>query len=196
MNINDLKKEALQNNIPIMRDDSLDYIKNKIRMEKLYNILEIGTAVGYSASQMASVNEKVHITSIERDSERFMSATKNINSLGLNEQIDLIFGDALELNNEYKYDLIVIDASKSQNIKFFEKYKKNLNDKGFIIIDNMKFHGLVGNTDTIESKDLKSLVLKIEEFIEYLKTQTEEFNVEFLDIGDGLAVCQRKKINE
>jgi len=195
MTLEELRKDAIVNNIPIMQRDAIEYIKCRIKVFKLYKILELGTAVGYSACEMASVGEDVHVTSVEKDSGRFMSAMKNVKALGLNDQVSLIFNDALSLDITEKYNFIVIDAPKGQNIHFFEKYKKNLLLNGFMIIDNIKFHGLVGNSDTIQNKNLRSLVSKIEEFLEYLKTQEDDFFIEIIDVGDGLAVCQRKVKN-
>ena len=191
MTIHELRKSAIDNNIPIMQDDAIEYIKRRIKLFNLNKILEIGTAVGYSAVQMASVNDKVHVTTIEKDAERFMMATKNIKALEMNEQIDLIFNDALKLDIVEKYNLIVIDAAKTQNTHFFEKYKKNLLNHGFIIVDNVNFHGLVGKSQTIQNKNLRQLVSKIEDFLEYLKTQENEFYIDIIDDGDGLAVCQK-----
>ena len=91
-----------------------------------------------------------------------------------------------------KYDLIIIDAAKGKNIDFFNKYKSNLNDNGIIIFDNMNFHGLVGKSSEIKYKNLRSLVRKIEEFREFIMVQ-EDYYTEFIEVGDGLAVCERKK---
>jgi predicted O-methyltransferase YrrM len=92
---------------------------------------------------------------------------------------------------DVKYDMIFIDAAKGQYTKFFEKFKYFLNDGGVIISDNLKFHGHVGNSANIESKNLKSLVQKIESYIDFLK-DNEEFDTEFFDIGDGLSVSVKK----
>lgn len=194
MTLNELKKKALDDNIPIMEDDSIEYIARRTKLFELNKILEIGSAVGYSAIALATYNDKVHITTIEKDSARFLVATKNIKEFNLNNRIELIFNDALEVNVVDKYNLIIIDAAKGKNEEFFNKFKENLLPGGFIIIDNIKFHGLVGKSDEIESKDLRSLVKKIENFIEFLSTEEviNEFYVEILDIGDGLAICQKK----
>ena len=94
--------------------------------------------------------------------------------------------------DEEMFDLIIIDAAKAQNKNFFEKFKNNLSDKGLIIIDNLSFHGLVGKSSEIKSKNLKALVRKIENFITFLK-ENKEFNIEFIEVGDGIAICQKKK---
>ena len=194
MTLNEFKKQAIDDNIPIMEDDSIEYISRRIKLFELNDVLEIGSAVGYSSIALAMGNDKVKITTIERDSERFLKATKNIKAFNMNERISLLFNDALEVNIKEKYNLIIIDAAKGKNADFFNKFKYNLLPNGFIIVDNIKFHGLVGKSETIESKDLRSLVKKIEDFLVFLdsKEVQDEFFVEILDIGDGLAVCQKK----
>lgn len=189
--IQEMEDYADKHNVPIMQKESIDYIKNTIDAFHLYEILEIGTAIGYSAINFASVNEGVRITSIERDEVRYNEAVKNVADILYQEKVNLILNDALLTNLTNKYDLIIIDAAKGQNINFFNKFKTNLKDNGFMIIDNLTFHGLVGNSKDIESKNLRRLVEKIEESIEFLKSQ-EDYSVEFIDIGDGLAICKKK----
>lgn len=182
-----IKEDCIKNRIPILLDESLSYINGYIKNNDVKSILEIGTAVGYSSIMMVIINPNVKITSIERDQERYMQAVKNVKSLGLDDRITLIYNDALDVSIEDKFDLIFIDAAKSQSIKFFEKFEYNLNDKGTIITDNINFHGFVKDKDKIESRDLKGLVNKIENYIEFLKSN-KKYETEFLDIGDGLSV--------
>ena len=89
------------------------------------------------------------------------------------------------------YDLIVIDAAKSQNRRFLDKFKNNLNKDGIIIIDNLDFHGMVGKSSEIKSRNLRQMVRKIEKFLDYLDNQNE-FDVEYIEVGDRLGVCKRK----
>lgn len=187
----EMEDYAKNYNIPIMQKESIEYIKSMIDAFNLCDILEIGTAIGYSTINFASVNEKIKITSIERDESRFKEAVKNVSDVEYNDRINLILKDALEVQLTNTYDLIIIDAAKGQNINFFNKFKNNLKDKGIIIVDNLKFHGLVGINTRIESKNLRQLVGKIEKSIEFLKEQSE-FIVEFSDLGDGLAICKKK----
>ncbi len=182
-----IKEDCIKDRIPILLDESLSYINGYIKKNDVKSILEIGTAVGYSSIMMAIINPDVKITSIERDQERYMQAVKNVKSLGLDDRITLIYNDAFDVSIEDKFDLIFIDAAKSQSIKFFEKFEYNLNDKGTIITDNINFHGFVKDKDKIESRDLKGLVNKIENYIEFLKSN-KKYETEFLDIGDGLSV--------
>ena len=95
------------------------------------------------------------------------------------------------MSEDLKYDLIFIDAAKGQYTKFFEKYKNFLNPNGTIITDNIKFHGYVGESSKLDKGNLKSLVEKIENYIEFLKSNTE-FDTKFYDIGDGLSVSTWK----
>lgn len=189
--IREIKKYAIDNKVPIMVDDGIDFLTTFIIKNQINSVLEIGTAIGYSAIMMALANPNLKITTIERDRERYLEAIKNIKKLELEDRITLIFNDALEVNIEDKFDLIFIDAAKGQNIKFFEKFSNNLNNEGFIITDNMNFHGLVEKEDEIQSRNLRGLIRKIKEYKEYLLNLTD-YHVEFLTVGDGIAIAERK----
>lgn len=190
--IREIKKYALDNKIPIMVDEGIDFLTTFIIKNQTTNILEIGSAIGYSAIMMALANPNVKITTIERDRERYLEAVKNVKKMGLEDRITLIFNDALETSIEGKFDLIFIDAAKGQNIRFFEKFEPNLTDHGVIITDNIDFHGLVQkDVDSIQSRNLRGLIRKIREYIDYLKNNPK-YEVEFLKIGDGIAVARKK----
>ncbi len=186
-----LEKYADENNIPIMDKSGLRFLMNYINKNNIKNILEIGTAIGYSAINMAQVDKKITITTIEKDETKYLQALKNIKNFELDKRIMLILGDALEIDLEEKYDLIFIDAAKGQYIKFFEKYKNNLNDNGTIISDNIYFHGLVEKKDKIEKKSLQQLVDKIKNYIIFLK-DNKEFKTIFYKTGDGISVSKKR----
>ena len=142
--IKEMERYAEANNVPIIESDSIDFIKKYIKLNDVKKILEIGTAIGYSAIQMATASDDVEITTIERDEKNYREAVKNVNACGLDRRIEIVFNDALDVNLAgFKYDLIFIDAAKGQYIKFFERYSDNLKEGGFIISDNLSFHGLV-----------------------------------------------------
>lgn len=188
----EMESYASLHNIPIIEKDSIAFIMKYIKANKITNILEIGSAIGYSSILMASVAPEVTVTTIEKDNGRYMECLKNVKKCNFDHKINVVFRDALEVNlNNVKYDLIFIDAAKGQYINYFEKFKYFLNDKGVIITDNLKFHGNVGKSKTIESKNLKGLVEKIENYIEFLKNN-EEFDTNFYDVGDGLSVSVKK----
>ena len=117
--IKELEEYAKINNIPIMQRDGIEFILEFIKEKNIQNILEIGTAIGYSAIRMASSFDNVKVVSIERDKERYLEALKNIDQLQLADKITLIFGDALDVEITDKFDLIFIDAAKAQNKKLF-----------------------------------------------------------------------------
>ena len=191
--IKEIREYAEKNNVPIMMDDGIKYLINYINKNQVKSVLEIGTAIGYSAIMMALSNKDLFITTIERDEKRYLEALKNIKKLNLENRITLVFNDALDANIPEKFDLIFIDAAKAQSIKFFEKFEKNLNPDGTIITDNIKFHGLVDKKEEeIESRNLRAIVRKVKNYIEFLRTN-EHYKTEFLDIGDGLSVS--KKLN-
>lgn len=189
----EMENYAKEKNVPIIEKDSIAFIMKYIKANNIKNILEIGSAIGYSAILMASSNQDTKVTTIERDNERYMECLKNVKKAGLEKKINVVFQDALELNlaENNVYDLIFIDAAKGQYIKFFEKFQYFLAPKGAIITDNLNFHGLVGKSETIESKNLKSLVEKIEKYVEYLK-ENEEFDTKFYELGDGISISFRK----
>ena len=122
-----------------------------------------------------------------------MECLKNVKKCGMEKKINVVYQDELELNlsEDLKYDFRFIDDAKGQYTKFFEKYKNFLNPNGTIITDNIKFHGYVGESSKLDKGNLKSLVEKIENYIEFLKSNTE-FDTKFYDIGDGLSVSTCK----
>ena len=189
----EIEKYAHDNNVPIIEKQSIAFIMNYIKENKVKNILEIGSAIGYSTILMASSKEDVTVTTIERDETRYMECLKNVKACNLEKRINVVYQDALEVNlsNDLKFDLIFIDAAKGQYTKFFEKFKYFLKDKGTIITDNIKFHGYVGNSEALEKGNLKSLVQKIEGYIDFLENNAE-FNTKFYDIGDGISVSTKK----
>ncbi len=190
--ITSIRDYGILNKVPIMSEDTISTINEIINKNNIHSILEIGTAIGYSTICFASNNNINRIVSIERDNDRFSIAEANVKKSNLSN-IELIHDDALNTNISDMYDLIIIDAAKSQNKRFLDKYKNNLNKDGIIIIDNLSFHGLVGNSKDIKSRNLRQMVIKIERFIDYLNNN-EEFTVEYIEVGDTLGICRKKNI--
>lgn len=188
--IENIENYAHLNHIPIMEKEGIDFLTNYIKENNIKSILEIGSAIGYSAIKFCLASKNVQVTTIERDKERYDIALKNINDFNLNKRIEIINDDAFNVNITQKYDLIFIDAAKAQYIKFFEKFKMNLNEKGVIISDNLKFHGLVNGNDAHLSRNVKGLVRKLRNYIDFLNNN-EEFTTTFIDVGDGVAISKR-----
>lgn len=187
--IKEMKEYAEDNNVPIITDEGIDYIRNYIKENNIKKILEVGAAIGYSSILMALTDEEITITTIERDEKRYLEAVKNIKKFHLQERITLLYKDAFDVELDEEFDLVFIDAAKAQNTKFFEKFSKNLAKQGTIITDNMNFHGLVEDESKIESRNLRALIRKVKAYHEFLENN-EDYKTEFLNIGDGLAVSK------
>ena len=110
----------------------------------------------------------------------------------MEDRITLIYNDATEVKFSDQFDLIFIDAAKGKNMAFFKKFSKNLTEDGFIVTDNIKFHGYVDKDEKeIKTRNLRGLVRKIKEYIGFLK-DNNEYKTVFYDVGDGISVSQRK----
>ena len=187
--IENMKLYAEENNVPIITDEGINYIREYIKKHNIKNILEVGAAIGYSSILMALVDKDITITTIERDEKRYLEAVKNIKKCHLEDRINLLYKDAFDVTLSDEFDLIFIDAAKAQNTRFFEKFEKNLSKNGTIITDNMNFHGLVEDSESIKSRNLRALVRKVKNYHEFLQNN-ENYETEFLDIGDGLAISR------
>ena len=190
--IKEIKEYAMRENIPIMQDDGIEFLTSFIIKKQIKNVLEIGTAIGYSAIMMALSNKDVHVTTIERDEVRYMEALKNIKKFNLENRITLIFNDAINVNLEEEYDLIFIDAAKGKNRDFFEHFEGNLTSDGYIITDNMYFHGYVEMPEEeIPSKNILGIVRKIKDYTYFLENHMV-YKTTIYNIGDGIAVTERR----
>ena len=192
--IQDIKNKSLDENVPIITDEVLNYMIFTARNIKARNILEIGTATGYSGlflAQLANENSGF-LTTMEIDEIRYRKAVENFKKLGLFEKNKMIFGDALEeipkLDKNVKYDFIFIDASKGQYLKFFEMSYELLNENGIIFIDNLMFRGLVAADKEEIPKRYKTIVKRLKEFIEKLN---KEYNFVLLPFGDGVGIVKK-----
>ena len=189
--IDQIRKYAKENDVPIMSDSGIRYLTSFIKENNIKSILEIGTAIGYSAIMMCSVSNDVTVTTIERDEKRYLEAIKNIKRMNMEDRIDPMYKDAFDVNLNEKFDLIFIDAAKAQNTKFFEKFEYNLNGNGVIITDNMNFHGLVFKDENeIESRNLRQLVRKIKSYKIFLE-KNNKYRTIFIDVGDGIAISRK-----
>ena len=192
--IQDIKNESLDENVPIITDEVLNYMIFTARNIKARNILEIGTATGYSGLFLAQIaNENSgFLTTMEIDEIRYGKAVENFKKLGLFEKNKMIFGDALEqipkLDKNVKYDFIFIDASKGQYLKFFEMSYELLNENGIIFIDNLMFRGLVAADKEEIPKRYKTIAKRLKDFIEKLN---EEYNFVLLPFGDGVGIVKK-----
>lgn len=183
-----IKEKALEEHIPIIMDDTLEVIDTYLKEMKPKRILEIGTAVGYSAICFSKyLAEDGIIDTIERDEERIAEAKTNIKEMELDSRINIYEGDAVEilptLNN--KYDAVFIDAAKGKYTFFLEQSLRMLNKKGIIFADNILYKGYV-LSDYNKHKQ-RTAVRNLREYIKQT-TENEKLETEILEVGDGLAI--------
>lgn len=189
---NEIKEHATERHIPIIMDDTLNVIEERLRARRTNRILEIGTAVGYSAICFSEFLEPNGIIdTIERDEERIKEAKENIKIIDNNKKINIYEGDAVEILptiNE-KYDMIFIDAAKGKYPFFLEQALRLLKKDGIIFADNILYKGYV-MSDYNKHKQ-RTAVTHLREYIK-LTTEDPQLNTEILEVGDGLAITTIK----
>lgn len=193
MKIEEIKKDAENEHIPIMLDGGLQFLLGFIKEKDLKDILELGTAVGYSAINMALLDKAIHVDTIEKDKERYLKAKENIQKARLESQITAYYGVIEEFAINKKYDLIFVDAAKAQYQRYMERFLDNLKMTGYMIFDNMNFHGMVKDPSLTHNRNTKMLVKKIASFQHFVQ-EDERFDIILKeDIGDGILILRRKK---
>lgn len=189
-----LEKHAREKEIPIMDLLGMETVLQILRLFQPKRILEIGTAIGYSAIRMAEAIPDAVIVTIEKDEQRYEEARKNIAVRGLSGRIRVMCADALEaayeLENEPRFDVLFIDAAKSKYKMFFETFAPLLNERAVVISDNVLFRGYVCQ-DFAENKRLKKIVEKIAQYNDWLVSHPD-FITTILPIGDGIAISIKK----
>lgn len=188
----EMEKYAREYNVPIVTKEVAEYLKFIVKSNGIKNILEVGTAIGYSGILMAKEIEKNggKLYTIEIDEERYNLAQENFKKSGLNNIVS-IKGDAVEeiKKIDEKFDFVFIDASKGHYMEFFEDSYKLLNKDGIIFIDNIMFRGYLYKE---YPKRFKTIVRRLNEFIEYLYSRDGgEFVL--LPFGDGIGLFRKKK---
>ncbi len=192
-NLEKIKKEAIEEHIPIIMDDTLEKIEEIVGDRKFKRILEIGTAVGYSALCFTKfLDENGEIDTIERNDEMIKKAKENIRLARNDVKINLFEGDAVEilktLNN--RYDMVFIDAAKSKYPIFLEESLRMLNDDGIIFADNILYKGYV-MSDYNKHKQ-RTAVTHLREFIKMITTN-DRLETQIIDVGDGLSYTKYAK---
>ncbi|OIK17030.1 SAM-dependent methyltransferase [Bacillus sp. MUM 116] len=192
--LQEMEEFAKEHQVPIMELAGIEAMLQILRIQNTKKILEVGTAIGYSALRMAFALPEAQIVTIERDEVRYSLAEAYISRSGRNEQIVLIKGDALEVGDNVArhapFDAIFIDAAKGQYKRFFEMYSKFLTSSGMIVTDNVLFKGLVCEQE-IESKRTRNLVKKIDDFNRWLMSHPD-YDTVILPVGDGVAISKRR----
>lgn len=188
-----VKEKALENHIPILMDDTLEKIEEILQEEKPKRILEIGTAVGYSASMFAkSTGEDCIIDTIEIDEERAKEAKENIKKIGVSERINIMVGNAVDIlpTLTNTYDIVFIDAAKGKYPIFLENAIRLIKDGGTILADNILYKGYVMSDYNAHKQ--RTAVRHLREYIKEI-TENDKCESEILEIGDGLAITKVRK---
>ena len=188
--LDELEKLARKNHIPVLLDDSAKFLYDFVQKKQFKNILEIGTAIGYSGSIMLLASENAELTTIELNEDSFIKATQTFAHLKLNKRVQQILGDGYEkivdLNSlGKKYDLIFLDGPKGQYLKYYSVLLQMLEGNGCLLVDNVLFHGLVRSNEDVGHKK-RAMITKLRKFLNEIETR-KDLKTTIHEIGDGVA---------
>lgn len=193
--LKEMKKYAIENHVPILQDVSLDLILLVLKLKRPNSILEVGTAIGYSAINFSRYldGDNSHILTVEKSEEMYKEAIKNIKNVGLDEKIKVINADATEylptLDENDKYDVVFIDAAKGQYLVFLENALRVIKKGGIIIADNVYFKGRV--LSGYNEHRHRTATNRLRKYLE-LVTEDETLDTTVFNVGDGVAVSIKK----
>ena len=186
--INDLEIYAQENHVPIMMKTGIEFILELIRNQAYTRILELGTAIGYSAIRMAKLSTLIQIDTLENDPERAQVAIANIAAERLDTQIHVFAMDIAKFQTDRLYDLIFVDAAKAQYPRYMEQFRGNLAKGGVFVFDNLNFHGMVEDPSLTENKGTRQMIKKLRRFRETLMHDPDCLTQFYPEVGDGVAV--------
>ncbi len=193
--LQELKNYALEKRVPIIRDKSAFFLQEQIKLAKAKNILEIGTAVGYSTCLMLEANTDANITTIELKEASYKIALEVFVGMGVENQVEACNGDAIECLKVFaqegrKFDFIFLDGPKGQYIKYLPYCKQMLESGGIIFADNVYLHGMVLQQEPIKHKH-RAMVNNLRKFL-YDITHDEELETTIYELEDGIAIIKKK----
>lgn len=189
----ELEKFAIENRVPIIQKETAKFLEFMISMKEPNNILELGTAIGYSSILMSkTLNNKCKITTIEREEKMINLAKENIKSFGLEDNIEIKEGECLEILEKLdnKYDLIFMDAGKGHYNHFLPHCLRLLSDKGVIIADNVLFRGMVASDDLVKRRKI-TIVKRMRTYLDIVSNDKNLITT-VIPMGDGIALTKRR----
>lgn len=193
--VEEMERYAALNHVPIMDRSGMDTFLGLLRIQQPKQILEIGSAIGYSAIRMIQALDKASVVTIERDVDRFTTAVEFIRRGGLNDRITIIEGDALELASEIlppiHFDALFIDAAKGQYKRFFEKYSNHVAPGGIIYCDNMFMHGAVLMADEEIPRRNRTMIRNLRAFTAWVM-EHPDYDSSLLPVGDGILIAVKR----
>ncbi len=186
-------KYAQDNNVPIVRPITLQMLLDRASEHGIKRILEIGTAIGYSGSQMLLKNLDATLTTIEKSEQMYNVAKSNFERLGLTDRVEQLKGDAKDvlkdlLSKGEKYDLVFLDGPKGQYIWYLPVISDLLNDGGTIFADDVLFRGLVKGNDWPEHRT-RTLVLNLRKYLE--EVNIPPFKSQLFEVEDGVCITTK-----
>lgn len=190
----EMEQFAEQNHVPIMQLAGIESLNQLLRIQNPKSILEIGTAIGYSAIRMAQALPNCHIVTIERDESRVQHAKQFIARSEVADRIRVIEGDALEVAMDElptTFDAVFIDAAKGQYMKFFEKYAPLVPSGGVLYIDNMYMHGLSDLDIKEVPRRKRTMIRNLKTFADWIMAHPD-YTSAFFPVGDGLLICLKR----
>ncbi|KYH29970.1 MULTISPECIES: O-methyltransferase [Clostridium] len=192
--LKELEDFAEKEHIPIVQKEVGNFLKFMVSFQKPQKILELGTAIGYSAILMSiASNNKSKITTIERDKKMIDIAKSNIIKYNFQDKINILEGDCLEVlsNLDDKYDMIFMDAGKGHYSEFFPHCMRLLNPKGIIIADNVLFRGMVANDELVERRKI-TIVKRMRSYLDMI-SKDKNLITSVIPMGDGIAITTRRE---
>ena len=193
--LDQLELQAKKDRVPIIRREMQSFLKVLLQIKKPTKILEVGTAVGFSALLMAKYTpEDTRIVTIEKYEKRIPVAKANFQAAGMDHRITLLEGDALEILREMEdsFDFIFMDAAKGQYIHFYPEVMRPLAPEGILVSDNVLQEGdLIESHFAVERRN-RTIYKRMREYLYVLK-HDERLETSILPVGDGAAVSYKMK---
>lgn len=191
----EMEHYAAAHHVPIMDRGGMELFISLLRLQKPLRILEIGSAIGYSAIRIAEALPGATVVTIERDNARYLKAVDYITRSGLEERIAIVEADALLTEEpvifQQTYDALFIDAAKGQYKRFFEKYSPTVATGGVIYCDNMFMHGAILYDEKEIPRRNRTMIRNLKEFTAWIMAHPD-YETSLLPVGDGLLIAVKK----
>ncbi|MBQ9737232.1 MAG: O-methyltransferase [Clostridia bacterium] len=185
----EMERYAKENDVPISQPESIRLIEVLLKLMNAKNILEIGSAIGYSAIRMSRATD-ARVVTVELSEEMVSIAEKNIKEAGLSDKIQIIQGDGCkvlrEMQGEGLFDVIFVDAAKGQYMELFEDCVRLLRKGGLLISDNILYKGMTATDELVVRRKI-TIVRRLRAYLEMLKNN-KDFSTSIVPIGDGVAL--------